>query len=55
MTKKEIEAASNEDLLDWLCYACWREYTIACQNGKEKAVERKIFMLKEEIERRMSK
>ena len=55
MTIKEIQAMSNQDLVDVLCYACWREYNSACRNGNEKKVMRKIAMLKEEIERRMAK
>jgi hypothetical protein len=53
MTKKELEAATDADLVDWLCYACWREYNSACRRGDARAVERKISMLKEEIEKRM--
>lgn len=55
MTIKEIQAMSDQDLVDALCYACWREYNSACRNGGEKKVVRKIVMFKEEIERRMTK
>ncbi|OQA82044.1 MAG: hypothetical protein BWY31_03453 [Lentisphaerae bacterium ADurb.Bin242] len=34
LTKKEIHEARTCDLIDSLCFACWREYDRACTQGK---------------------
>lgn len=55
MTKKELAAASNADVLDWLCYACW-DFERKCARGereKEKALAH-IGQLKTEVARRMN-
>ena len=53
----KIKAMSDQDLIDVLCYTCWREYNKACQSGEvaQRKCERDIEMMKKEIERRMSK
>ena len=56
LKKKEIAEARTRELIDWLCYACWREYDPAYRRG-EKAKARKekeIAWMKSELEKRTS-
>lgn len=57
LKQKEIRAASTRDLLDWLCYACWREYDAACKTSEaaQKRKEKEISWMKNELEKRTKK
>lgn len=57
LKQKEIRAASTRDLLDWLCYACWREYDAACETGEvaQKRKEKEIAWMKSELQKRAGK
>ena len=50
MRKKEITNATTQDILDWLCYHCWRKYDEACRKGEnaKKKIEKEIKWMKEE-------
>ena len=54
MRKKEITNATTQDILDWLCYYCWRKYDEACRKGEnaKKKSETEITWLKDELEKR---
>ena len=57
LKQQEIRAASPRDLLDWLCYACWREYDAACKTSEaaQKRKEKEISWMKNELEKRTKK
>ena len=54
MTKKDVLNATTQEILDWLCYHCWREYDKACRKGEnaQKKIENEITWMKEELLRR---
>ncbi|MBR2508860.1 MAG: hypothetical protein IKB71_03855 [Lentisphaeria bacterium] len=54
MTKKDVLNATTQEILDWLCYHCWREYDKACRKGEnaQKKIENEIKWMKEELLRR---
>lgn len=56
MTKKEIQQTSDYDLVQLLCYTCWRKYNAACKEGEsaQRKCEKEIMMMKEEIWGRMN-
>lgn len=57
LKQKEIKSATTRDLIDWLCYACWREYDPACRQGEKAKFrkEKEISWMKAELERRTKK
>lgn len=54
LKQKEIKEAKTADLIDWLCYACWREYDLACRKSEtaKKQKEKEIVRMKNELEKR---
>lgn len=54
MTKKDVLNATTQDILDWLCYYCWRKYDEACRKGEnaKKKIEKEIKWMKDELEKR---
>lgn len=54
MRKKEITNGTTQDILDWLCYHCWRKYDEACRKGEnaKKKIEKEIKWMKDELEKR---
>lgn len=54
MTKKDVLNATTQEILDWLCYHCWRKYDEACRKGEnaKKKIEKEIKWMKEELLRR---
>ena len=54
MRKKEITNATTQDILDWLCYYCWRKYGEACRKGEnaKQKIEKEIKRMKDELEKR---
>lgn len=57
MLKRDITNASTADILDWLCYHCWREYNRACKKGEreKQRVYKEIGWMRDEILKRCSK
>ena len=57
MRKQDIQNASTKDVIDWLCYHCWRKYEQACQKSKHagKQILREIGWMKDELEKRAKK
>lgn len=57
MKKQDVQNALTKDVIDWLCYHCWREYERACKKSKhaEKQILREIGWMKDELEKRAKK
>ncbi|MBQ6596680.1 MAG: hypothetical protein IJH79_03920 [Lentisphaeria bacterium] len=57
MRKKDIRNASTRNVIDWLCYHCWREYERACRKSEAagKKILKEIGWMKDELEARAKK